>query len=121
MSSYDWLNDIPESLQSSDLVEVQFKNTRKGYYLNTERIDLYKGDIVAVESTTGHDIGEVTLTGKLAELAMKNHRYRPDKGEFLHVYRVARPGDLERWEEAKRREEPTMIQARQIASSLASI
>ena len=118
MSSYDWLNDIPESLQSSDLVEVQFKNTRKGYYLNTERIDLYKGDIVAVESTTGHDIGEVTLTGKLAELAMKNHRYRPDTGEFLHVYRVARPGDLERWEEAKRREEPTMIQARQIASSL---
>ena len=118
MSSYDWLNDILESLQSSDLVEVQFKNTRKGYYLNTERIDLYKGDIVAVESTTGHDIGEVTLTGKLAELAMKNHRYRPDKGEFLHVYRVARPGDLERWEEAKRREEPTMIQARQIASSL---
>ena len=118
MSSYDWLNDIPESLQSSDLVEVQFKNTRKRYYLNTERIDLYKGDIVAVESTTGHDIGEVTLTGKLAELAMKNHRYRPDKGEFLHIYRVARPGDLERWEEAKRREEPTMIQARQIASSL---
>ena len=118
MSSYDWLNDIPDSLQSSDLVEVQFKNTRKGYYLNTERIDLYKGDIVAVESTTGHDIGEVTLTGKLAELAMRNHRYRPDKGEFLHVYRVARPGDLERWEEAKRREEPTMIQARQIASSL---
>ena len=118
MSSYDWLNDIPESLQSSDLVEVQFKNTRKGYYLNTERIDLYKGDIVAVESTTGHDIGEVTLTGKLAELALRNHRYRPDKGEFLHVYRVARPGDLERWEEAKRREEPTMIQARQIASSL---
>ena len=97
---------------------MQFKNTRKGYYLNTERIDLYKGDIVAVESTTGHDIGEVTLTGKLAELAMRNHRYRPDKGEFLHVYRVARPGDLERWEEAKRREEPTMIQARQIASSL---
>jgi len=118
MSTYDWLSDIPESLQSSDLVEVQFKNTRKGYYLNTERIDLYKGDIVAVESTTGHDIGEVTLTGKLAELAMKNHRYRPDKGEFLHIYRVARPGDLERWEEAKRREEPTMIQARQIASSL---
>ena len=118
MSTYDWLNDIPESLQSSDLVEVQFKNTRKGYYLNSERIDLYKGDIVAVESTTGHDIGEVTLTGKLAELAMKNHRYRPEKGELLQIYRIARPGDLERWEEAKLREEPTMIQARQIASSL---
>ena len=92
MSTYDWLNDIPESLQSSDLVEVQFKNTRKGYYLNSERIDLYKGDIVAVESTTGHDIGEVTLTGKLAELAMKNHRYRPEKGELLQIYRIAGAG-----------------------------
>ena len=118
MSTYDWLCDIPESLQSSDLVEVQFKNTRKGYYINSERIELYKGDIVAVGSTIGHDIGQVTLTGKMAELAMKSHRYHPDKGEWMHVYRVARASDLERWEEAKRREEPTMIQARQIAASL---
>ena len=112
MSTYDWLSDIPESLQSSDLVEVQFKNTRKGYYLNSAKIELFKGDLVAVESSTGHDIGEVTLTGKLAELAMKNHRYRPEKGELMRVYRVARPSDLEAWREAKLREEPTMIQAR---------
>ena len=118
MSTYDWLSDIPESLQSSDLVEVQFKNTRKGYYINSEKIDLYKGDIVAVGSVIGHDIGEVTLTGKMAELAMKSHRYHPDKGEWMHVYRVAKPSDLERWEEAKKREEPTMIQARQIAANL---
>ena len=118
MSTYDWLSDIPESLQSSDLVEVQFKNTRKGYYLNSAKIELFKGDLVAVESSTGHDIGEVTLTGKLAELAMKNHRYRPEKGELMRVYRVARPSDLEAWREAKLREEPTMIQARQIASAL---
>lgn len=118
MSSYDWLSDIPEALRSSDMVEVQFKNTRKGYYLNTDKLDLCKGDTVAVESSTGHDIGEVTLTGKLAELAMKNHRFRPEKGEFQRIYRLARPEDLERWQEAKKREEPTMIQARQIAVSL---
>lgn len=118
MSSYDWLSDIPEALQTSDLVEVQFKNTRKGYYLNSEKLDIFKGDTVAVESSTGHDIGQVTLTGKLAELAMKNHRFRPEKGELQRVYRIARPEDLERWQEAKRREEPTMIQSRQIAASL---
>lgn len=118
LSSYDWLNDIPESLRSSDMVEVQFKNTRKGYYLNSEGLELSKGDIVAVGASPGHDIGEVTLTGKLVELAIKKHRWRPDKGEILSVYRLARPSDLERWEDAKRREEPTMIQARQIAQDL---
>ena len=49
---------------------------------------------------------------------MKSHRYHPDKGEWMHVYRIARASDIERWEEAKRREEPTMIQARQIAAGL---
>lgn len=117
-SSYDWLSDIPESLQSTDLVEVQFKNTRKGYYLNSDKLDLNKGDIVAVEANPGHDIGEVTLTGKLVELAIKKHRWRPDKEGMHKVYRLARPGDIERWEESKLREEPTMIQARQIALSL---
>lgn len=118
MSAYDWLSDIPEALKSSDLVEVQFKNTRKGYYLNADHIELFKGDTVAVETTTGHDIGQVTLTGKLAELAMKSHRFRPEKGEIQRIYRLARPDDIDRWNEAKRREEPTMIQARQIAASL---
>ncbi len=117
-SSYDWLSDIPESVQSTDLVEVQFKNTRKGYYLNSEGLDLQKGDLVAVEATPGHDIGEVTLTGKLVELAIKKHRWRPDKDGLHKIYRLARPGDIERWEESKLREEPTMIQARQIAMSL---
>lgn len=117
-SSYDWLSDIPESLQSTDLVEVQFKNTRKGYYLNSDKLDLKKGDIVAVEANPGHDIGEVTLTGKLVELAIKKHRWRLDKEGLHKVYRLARPGDIERWEESKLREEPTMIQARQIALSL---
>lgn len=117
-SVYDWLSDIPEALRSSDMVEVQFKNTRKGYYLNSEKLEISKGDIVAVEASPGHDIGEVTLTGKLVELAMKKHRFRTDRGEIPRIYRLARPNDLERWEEAKSREEGTMIQARQIAADL---
>lgn len=117
-SCYDWLHDIPEALSATQMVEVQFKNTRKGYYLNHENLELKKGDLVAVESSPGHDIGTVTLTGRMAEYAIKKHRWRPERGELLKVYRLARPGDIDRWQEAKRREEPTMIEARQIASSL---
>ena len=65
LNTYDWLADVPGNTQSTDLVEVQFKNTRKGYYHNVNNLDLHKGDIVAVEANPGHDIGVVTLTGRL--------------------------------------------------------
>ncbi len=118
-SVHDWLNDIPESLRSTQMVEVQFKNTRKGYYINSEDLDLNKGDIVAVEAYPGHDVGTVTLTGKLVELAIKKHRWRPEKNEQMpKIYRLARPSDIERWHDAQAKEEPTMIQSRQIAESL---
>lgn len=118
LNTFDWLTDIPHFHESGDYVEVQFKNTRKGYYLNTEKIDLYKGDIVAVEASPGHDIGVVTLTGKLVPLAMAKHKYNPEKNEDRKIYRIARPGDIEKWEEAKSREHDTMIQSRQIAADL---
>ena len=60
LNTYDWLADIPGNAEESDMVEVQFKNTRKGYYRNSNKIKLEKGDIVAVEATPGHDIGTVT-------------------------------------------------------------
>jgi cell fate regulator YaaT (PSP1 superfamily) len=117
LNNYDWLNDIEAAQQATDFVEVQFKNTRKGYYLNKERLQLKKGDVIAVESTPGHDIGTVTLTGKLVLLQMKKNRYRFDE-EPKRVYRYARPADMEKFEEAKSREFQTMIQSRQIAASL---
>ena len=64
LNTYDWLADVPGNAKSTSLVEVQFKNTRKGYYHNVNNLDLRKGDIVAVEASPGHDIGVVTLTGK---------------------------------------------------------
>lgn len=115
---YDWLNDMPESYESFQMIEVQFKNTRKGYYLNSNNLELYKGDIVAVEATPGHDIGEITLTGKLVPLQMKKNNYRTLNGEHKRVYRIAKPADIEKSEAAKTKEHATMLEAREIAEDL---
>lgn len=118
-SSYDWLSDIPESLQECNVIEVQFKNTRKGYYHNAEGLEIYKGDIVCVESSPGYDVGEVTLTGKLVLMAMKKHRQRTTTPDLLpKLLHIASTDELSRWREAQGREERTMIEARQIATSL---
>src|SRR5690554_5944778 len=116
---YDWLHDFPEFQQATKMVEVQFKNTRKGYYINSNNLKLQLGDLVAVESLPGHDIGTVTLTGKLVELQMKKNNFRDDaNGALKRVYRIARPADLEKYEQAKAREQSTMIRARKIAEGL---
>ena len=115
---YDWLADIPESHDDTDLVEVRFKNTRKGYYRNTTHIRLVPGDLVAVEASPGHDIGEVTLTGRLVLLQMKKNNVKIDNPDLKRVYRKAKPNDLEKFEEAKSKEHDTMIRARKIAEDL---
>jgi cell fate regulator YaaT (PSP1 superfamily) len=117
LNTYDWLSDIPESELLTDYVEVQFKNTRKGYYLNSAKIPLEKGDVVAVESSPGHDIGTVAMTGRLVLLQMKKHRV-PVETEVKRIYRKAKPTDLEKFEEAKAKEHETMIRSRKIAERL---
>lgn len=115
---YDWLSDIEESHTDTDFVEVQFKNTRKGYYKNSNDLRVEKGDVVAVEATPGHDIGTVTLTGRLVLLQMKKLGLNPDTIEIKRVYRKARPVDLEKAEEARAKEQDTMIRSRKIAEEL---
>ena len=117
LNTYNWLHDIPEAVKSTDYVEVQFKNTRKGYYLNSNKIPLEKGDIVAVEASPGHDIGIVTMTGKLVLLQMKKYRTRTEQ-EAKRIYRKAKPADMEKYAEAKAKEHSTMIRSRQIAEGL---
>ena len=114
---YNWLGDIPGGCADSDLVEVQFKNTRKGYYRNSANLDLCIGDIVAVEAQPGHDIGQVTMIGQLVQLQMKKANLRPDV-EIRRVFRKAKPADIEKFERACARETDTMIQSRKIAESL---
>ncbi len=115
---YDWLEDLPCPPQPSELVEVQFKNTRKAYYRNSNDVPLKKGDLVAVESSPGHDIGEVTLVGRLVYLQMHKNRINPENYEFKRIYRIARSTDIEKWEEAKALEQSTMLEARQIAERM---
>lgn len=118
LSTFDWMCDLPETQGDTDFVEVQFKNTRKGYFLNSTKIPLEKGDTVAVESSPGHDIGDVTLVGRLVLLQMKKNNVHPEKIEVRRVYRKAKETDLEKYQEAKSKEQATMIKARQIAESL---
>ena len=117
LNTYDWLADIPGNADEQEMVEVQFKNTRKGYYKNSNGLHLEKGDIVAVEASPGHDIGTVTLTGRLVPLQMRKANLKPDV-EIRRIYRKVKPVDMEKYEEAKSREHDTMIRSRKIAESL---
>lgn len=117
LNTYDYLADVPGNDEVTDLVEVQFKNTRKGYYHNSNQLPLEKGDVVAVEASPGHDIGVVTMTGKLVPLMLKKANLKNTE-EIKRIYRKAKPTDLEKYEQAKAREHTTMIESRQIAKDL---
>ncbi|MBR7012878.1 MAG: hypothetical protein IKI10_08305 [Muribaculaceae bacterium] len=115
LESTNWLEDVPDN--DYEIVEVLFKNTRRGFYRNSTHIPLKRGDWVAVEANPGHDIGRVGLTGRLVKNQMERVRLRKD-AEILRVFRKAKPADMERYEQAKAREEDTMIRSRKIAVDL---
>ncbi|MDE5874444.1 MAG: hypothetical protein K2H15_02255, partial [Muribaculaceae bacterium] len=112
----DWLADIPGA-EPDGVVEVLFKNTRVGFFSNPAAIPLKIGDIVAVEAAPGHDIGRVTMVGPLVALQMKKNGVK-SVADLKKVFRIARPADIEKFEEARAREHSTMIKARQIAEEL---
>ena len=115
LTSTNWLEDVPDN--DYEIVEVLFKNTRRGFYRNSIHIPLKRGDWVAVEANPGHDIGRVGLTGRLVKNQIKRVNLRKDT-EFLRIFRKAKPADMERYEQAKAREEDTMIRSRKIAVDL---
>lgn len=117
LHSFNYFEYIPGGYADDDMVEVQFKNTRKGFYVNSTGLPLEIGDMVAVEAAPGHDIGRVSLTGALVRLQMRKAGIKPD-AEKKRVFRKAKASDLERFEKAKALENDTMIRARKIASSL---
>ncbi|MDE6480727.1 MAG: hypothetical protein K2L45_10715 [Muribaculaceae bacterium] len=114
----NWLGDISTSADFP-AVQVQFKNTRAGFYLNTSKLSLEIGDTVAVEAANGHDIGQVTMVGPLVRMQMVKAKLDPDNLEELKkVFRKARPSDMERFNEARSKEHSTMIKSRAIAEEL---
>lgn len=112
----NWLDGISDS-SDCDVVEVSFKNTRVGFYSNPSAIPLGIGDIVAVEGNPGHDIGRVSMVGRLVRLQMRKNGVKPDS-ELKRVFRIATQTDLEKFEEARSREHSTMIRTRKIAEEL---
>ncbi len=115
--SSNWLEGLP-NVVVDNIFEVRFKNTRRGYYHNVNNLPLKKGDIVAVESSPGHDIGIISLTGDLVSRQMKRVGFNPQNGEFKKIYRKAKPYDIEKWQEAIALEHDTMIRSRQYAAQL---
>ena len=114
----DWLSDVPQTGDEGDLVEVQFKNTRKGYYHNINNLPLEKGVKVVVEANPGVDLGEVVLTGRLVPVQIKKNRINTERYEIRNILRVATDEDLARAAEAHKKEQDTMIKSRQLAKSL---
>ncbi len=114
---YDWLKNVPCS-NNNEYFEVRFKNTRKGIYVNASGQTIKIGDMVIVESATGHDLGIVTLEGAMVLRQMKAKRVNLETTELRKIYRKAKPFDVEKWQEAIAREHETMIRSRQIAAEL---
>jgi cell fate regulator YaaT (PSP1 superfamily) len=115
---YDWLSDINEPCNKHDLVEVRFKNTRKAFFRNVNQLILQRGDIVAVESSPGHDIGIVSLKGELVLEQMRKYNTLPGDESLKKIYRKAKPADIDKWNEAISLEIPTMLRAREITESM---
>ena len=118
LGTYDWMSDIPDTSNETDIVEIRFKGTRKEFFRNEDGIPLKRDELVVVSCSPGHDIGAVSLTGKLAELQFKRKVKKPERYEWHKVYRKVTPADIVKWEEAKARENKVMIRARQIANEL---
>ena len=118
LHSFNWLADVPGDFnQADDIVDVSFKNTRRGFYRNSQHLQLAIGDLVAVEASPGHDIGRVSMVGRLVKLQMRRTNLRQD-AEILRIFRKAKPNDIARYEEAKAKEVDTMIRSRKIAEDL---
>ena len=118
ISSYSWLDELPDTSDQSDIVEVKFKSTRKEYYRNIDKIDLKRGDKVVVATAPGHDVGEVTLTGYLAEKQFKLKVKNPESYRLNTVYRKSTPADIAMLEDSRNREKQVMIRARQLVLEL---
>jgi len=116
LNVFNWLETIPDNDFAGNMMEVRFKNARKGYYINSTGQPLFKGDVVAVEASPGHDIGIVSLTGELVALQMKRNNVSGDN--LKKIYRKAKPNDVEKWYQAIENEVETMRLARQIVANL---
>lgn len=116
LGTFDWLMGVPlpAGQQVFDAVEVRFKNTRKGFYRNASNLQLLPGDAVVLESSPGHDVGVVSLTGELVRAQMQRRGATADTFELRKVLRKATQEDLDRWHAARQQEDECLQATRRI-------
>ncbi|MEI6047357.1 MAG: regulatory iron-sulfur-containing complex subunit RicT [Bacteroidota bacterium] len=118
LDSFNWLKDLPAVTDENDIVEIRFKNTRKGFFRNVNGLRLEIGDVVAVEASPGHDIGRVSMLGALIDEQLKKLKVHSSPDDLKKVYRKAKAADIQKWEEAKKLETTTMLRSRKISEEL---
>ena len=120
LTVFDWLANmnLPTGQEPFDCVEIRFKNGRKEFYRNTEKLTLSIGDVVATEASPGHDVGIVTLTGELVKIQMKKKGVAITSPEINKIYRKASQRDIDIWSDARDKEEPMKVKARSMAIAL---
>jgi len=120
LTVFDWLANmtLPNGATPFNWIEVRFKNGRKVYYKNTENLTLSIGDVVATQAASGHDIGMVTLSGELVKVQMKRKKISENPEDVFKIYRKATQRDIDIWVEARDKEEPMKVKARQFAIDL---
>lgn len=120
MNVFDWLSDmsLPPGQKPFDVVEVRFKNNRKEFFRNVNDLSLGMGDVIAVESSPGHDIGTVSLSGELVKNQLKRKNVNAADPAMKKVYRKAKQNDIDKWMEAQALEKATLVKAREFAIRL---
>ena len=120
LSVFDWLSNmtLPGNETPFNIYEVRFKNGRKHFFKNKEKLTISMGDVVAVEGSPGHDIGVVSLGGELVKVQMKKRKVSIDSEEIKKIYRKASQRDIEIWEKARNRELETQKRGREILGRL---
>lgn len=114
LNVFDWLIDMDEPLdQKFDVVEIRFKNGRKEFFRNVNKLMLYTGDAVVVDVPNGHHIGYVSLQGELVRLQMKKKKVEND-GNIKSIYRIATQKDMSKFQEVQDKEMSTLFRTREI-------
>ena len=120
LTVFDWLSNmtLPNGQKPFDIMEVRFKNGRKSFYKNKKNLTLCIGDIVAVETSPGHDIGVITLMGELVKIQMKKKVISIGSEEIKQIYRKASQNDIDKWILVREKEPEVQKKSRLIISRL---
>jgi len=119
LNVFNWLGNISEVIPEGmfPVVEVRFKNSRKEFFLNSNKLVLYTGDVVVTEAELGYDVGIVSAIGEIVRLQLRKKEIK-DTSQLKKIIRKARPQDIQKWKEAQALEYKALVKSRELAKSL---